>query len=98
MLTTLLVSAGTKVLGGFGLNKKSGEKAASNDSTASVVGGTSVGTAQAGGVNGGMGAVALAGMTMRSGTVMEKKLTDEEADGEGADEGRMGFAFNLVQE
>ena len=56
MLTTLLVSAGTKVLGGFGLSKKS----STTTPTPEVA--------------------PIAGMTMRSGTVMEKKLTNEDVD------------------
>ena len=56
MLTTLLVTAGTKVLGAFGQNKKN--------------------------------ASATAGMQMRSGTVMEKKMTSSDTESvEMTDEG-----------
>jgi len=57
MLTTLLVSAGSKVLGAFGQNKKS--------TSSSSGSGTTTPTADV-----------PAGMTMRSGTVLEKNSPD----------------------
>ena len=60
MLTTLLVSASSRVLNAFGQNKKSipATVAASATPTTPVS--------------------PQPGMTMRSGTVMEKKMTDDE--------------------
>lgn len=68
MLTTLLVSAGSKVLGAFG----SGKKSSSNNSSSSA---TSPGQASSPGSTSPGGASVPAGMQMRSGTVMEKKMT-----------------------
>ena len=67
MLTTLLVSAGTKVLGAFGQGKKSSSNASSS-TAGSGPGSPAPSTASAGNVP--------AGMQMRSGTVMEKKMTN----------------------
>ena len=74
MLTTLLVSAGTKVMSGFGLNKKAGDKSnsVSQDSPATPAASAPTAPSATSGVNGGsMAAVAMAGMitdmTMRGG-------------------------------
>ena len=71
MLTTLLVSAGSKVLGAFGQSKKSSSSSSSN---ASSSGQTSSPASTSPSSGGGTHAPAP-GMQMRSGTVMEKKMT-----------------------
>jgi len=67
MLTTLLVSTSTKVLGAFASSKKS------TKSLTSVVSGLT-------NSSGVVPPTPAAGMHMRSGTVMEKKMTNDDSD------------------
>ena len=69
MLTTLLVSAGSKVLGAFGQSKKSSSSAGSTTTASTAPTSTTITNIPA-------------GMQMRSGTVMEKKMTASVSEAE----------------
>ncbi|XP_066915663.1 calcium/calmodulin-dependent protein kinase type II subunit alpha-like isoform X1 [Clytia hemisphaerica] len=71
MLTTLLVSAGTKVLGAFGQKKSSSSAGSTTTASTAPTATTTTTTTNI-----------PAGMQMRSGTVMEKKMTASVSEAE----------------